>query len=139
MTFLWVVLILISIIGIIAALTSRNQKVPSDDNCSDNSQFEGGGCCGEHITCEKDSLLSAVSPTIEYYDDEELDSYKGKNAEDYSEVEVEEFRDILVTLQNDDVAGWIRSLQNRGINIPNELLPEIYLVVGENRELHERK
>ncbi|MDE6526071.1 MAG: hypothetical protein K2L75_02355 [Muribaculaceae bacterium] len=29
-------------------------------------------CCGMHITCEKDSLLASVSPTVEYYDAEEL-------------------------------------------------------------------
>lgn len=28
-------------------------------------------CCGQHETCEKDSLLAAVSKGIEYYNDEE--------------------------------------------------------------------
>ena len=28
-------------------------------------------CCGQHETCEKDSLLAAVSKSIEYYNDEE--------------------------------------------------------------------
>ena len=30
-----------------------------------------------HETCEKDSLLAAVSKDIEYYDDEELDRFRG--------------------------------------------------------------
>ena len=34
-------------------------------------------CCGMHETCEKDSLLAAVSKEIEYYDDEELDRFRG--------------------------------------------------------------
>ena len=29
-------------------------------------------CCGQHEVCEKESLLSAVSKGVEYYDDEDL-------------------------------------------------------------------
>lgn len=36
------------------------------------SQSDGNaGCCGMHITCERDSLLPSVSEKIDYYDDEE--------------------------------------------------------------------
>ena len=35
-------------------------------------------CCGQHQICEKESLLAAVSKKIEYYDDEELDRFKGR-------------------------------------------------------------
>lgn len=34
-------------------------------------------CCGQHEICEKESLLAAVSKKIEYYDDEELDRFRG--------------------------------------------------------------
>ena len=34
-------------------------------------------CCGQHLVCERDSLLAGVSKAIEYYDDEELDEWKG--------------------------------------------------------------
>lgn len=94
------------------------------------------GCCGMHSTCERDSLLSAVSPTIVYYDDEELDRFSGTQAGAYSTGAVEEFREIMLTLDIDDVAGWVRSLQHRGIALPEELLPELFLLVGENRAMH---
>ena len=51
-------------------------------------------CCGQHQICEKESLLAAVSKQIEYYDDEELDRFKGRPSDGYSEEEIEEFRDI---------------------------------------------
>ena len=35
-------------------------------------------CCGQHEICEKESLLAAVSKKIEYYDDEELDRFRGR-------------------------------------------------------------
>lgn len=90
-------------------------------------------CCGQHQICEKESLLAAVSKQIEYYDDEELDRFKGRSSDGYSEEEIEEFRDILYSMQEVDVAGWSRSLQLRGIELPDELKDELFLIVGERR------
>ena len=90
-------------------------------------------CCGQHQICEKESLLAAVSKQIEYYDDAELDRFKGRPSDGYSEEEIEEFRDILYSMQEVDVAGWSRSLQLRGIELPDELKDELFLIVGERR------
>ena len=90
-------------------------------------------CCGQHQICEKESLLAAVSKQIEYYDDEELDRFKGRPSDGYSEEEIEEFRDILYSMQEVDVAGWSRSLQLRGIELPDVLKDELFLIVGERR------
>lgn len=90
-------------------------------------------CCGQHQICEKESLLAAVSKQIEYYDDEELDRFKGRPSDGYSEEEIEEFRDILYSMQEVDVTGWSRSLQLRGIELPDELKDELFLIVGERR------
>lgn len=93
-------------------------------------------CCGQHEVCEKDSLLSAVSKQIEYYNDEELDRFKGLGNAVYSESEVDEFREILYTMRNDEVAGWVRSLQLRDITIPDEIKDEVFLIIGERRFEH---
>lgn len=93
-------------------------------------------CCGMHITCERDSLLAAVSKEIVYYDDEELDTYRGHAPEGYTSAQIEEFRDVLLTLQEDDVPGWLRSLQLREIALPEELLADALLIVGEHRIQH---
>lgn len=91
-----------------------------------------------HITCEKDSLLAAVSEKIDYYDDEELDRYAGKDAESYSEEETEQFRDILLTMRPDDIAGWARSLQLRGIALPTEVREELLMIVAEVRDARKK-
>lgn len=93
----------------------------------------GEQCCGMHITCEKDSLLAAVSPEIVYYEDEELDRFAGRDPEDYSEDEIEEFRDVLITMQPHDIAGWARSLQLRHIPIPQPVRDELIMIVAEAR------
>lgn len=90
-------------------------------------------CCGQHEVCEKDSLLAAVSKDIEYYNDEELDAYAGISGSDYTEGQTEEFREILYTMRDDEVAGWVRSLQLRGIELPSGIRDEVFLLVGERR------
>lgn len=90
-------------------------------------------CCGQHEVCEKESLLAAISKKIEYYDDEELDRFRGKASDQYTEEEEEEFREILYTTKEEEVAGWSRSLQLRGIELPDGLKDELYMIVGERR------
>lgn len=90
-------------------------------------------CCGQHAVCERDSLLAAVSKDIEYYDDEELDAYRGMPSDAYPENIVEEFREILYTLKEIEIAAWIRSLQLRGIDLPDALKDEAFLIIGERR------
>ena len=90
-------------------------------------------CCGLHLTCEKDSLLAAVSEEIVYYDDEELDKYKGRLPDSYDEEEIEQFRDILLTMLPQDIAGWARSLQLREICLPDAVREELLMIVTEAR------
>jgi hypothetical protein len=90
-------------------------------------------CCGQHEVCEKESLLAAVSKGVEYYDDEELDRFRGRPSDSYTDAEVEEFREVLYTCHEEEVAGWSRSLQLRGIELPDELKDELFLIVGERR------
>lgn len=91
-------------------------------------------CCGQHEVCEKESLLAAVSKEVVYYDDEELDRFAGRRADNYDREETDEFEEILTTLRSEDVAGWVRSLQLRGIELPEALRDEVILIVGERRQ-----
>lgn len=143
--FLTIVISAIIVLGIIAALAQRS-SVGSDvkegktdislETKSEVSKTEsaGGGieCCGQHEVCEKDSLLAAVSRDIVYYDDEELDRFRGRTA--YNEEETEEFRDVLYTMRSDEVAGWVRSLLLRQIELPEGLKDEVFLIVGDRRQ-----
>ena len=93
-------------------------------------QVEDMECCGQHEVCERDSLLAAVSKEIEYFDDEELDRFKNRAADSYSDDEIEQFAYVLHTMQPDEVAAWSRSLTLRGIELPNELRDEVILLIG---------
>ena len=106
----------------------------SDDITTDNStDSRPEGCCGQHIVCEKDSLLAAVSTEIEYYEDEELDNFRGIGADDYTDEQIEQFRDVLYTLRPDEIGGWARSIQLRGINLPAAVKDELIMLAAEAR------
>jgi hypothetical protein len=98
-------------------------------------QIEDMECCGQHEVCEKDSLLAAVSKEIEYYNDEELDRFRGTASSDYTDEAVEEFREVLYTMKEYEVAGWVRSLQLRAVELPDALKDEVFLIIGERRKI----
>lgn len=96
-------------------------RVPVDDEC-----------CGRHSVCERESLLTS-RPDIVYYDDEELDRLAGVHPDEYTEKDLADVQEVFYTLQDKDVAGWLRSLQLREITIPQALLDEALLIVSERR------
>lgn len=104
-----------------------------EDTSGHAGSSEAEECCGLHLVCEKDSL-SPMSGEIIYYDDEELDRFIGRAPDSYSAEEVEEFRDILMTLRPDDVAGWARSITQRHIELPGDVRDELLLLVNEQRQ-----
>ncbi len=124
-------------VGLLLYLTHRPDSAPEAENMPEETAADGDGdsdaCCGMHITCERDSLLAAVSAKVEYYDDEELDRYARRAPETYSEAEIEEFRDVLLTTRPDDIAGWARSLQLREITLPAAVRDELLMIVSEAR------
>ena len=91
------------------------------------------GCCGEHLVCERETLLQ-TNAKVEYYDDEELDALSGIPAEDYTEEQYQMIREVFNTLQAKDVPGWVRSIQLRNIQWPLDIREEALLIVIERRK-----
>lgn len=89
-------------------------------------------CCGEHDVCEAETLLTLTEDII-YYSDEELDRYRGRLEDEYSDEEIEEFRDVLLTLQQHEVSGWLKSLTLRRIEMPFQVKEEALMMVEEFR------
>lgn len=99
-----------------------------EDNKAGLEEPHGEICCGKHLICDK-PLTPKPGDKIEYYDDEELDRFAGRDADGYAPEEVEEVRDVMMTLRPDDVAGWVRSIQMRGIHLPTPLRDELFLLL----------
>lgn len=137
---MWILIISLIALAVVAAVagTIRNRrlqkKVESGElDAMPQVKEVDQECCGQHEVCEKESLLAAVSKKIEYYDDEELDRYIGVSPDAYTPEQEDEFRDVFYTMQSEDVAGWVRSLQLRGIALPEGIKDEVLLIVRERR------
>ena len=110
---------------------------PITNSEASNSREEASdpddGCCGEHLVCERETLLQ-TNVKVEYYDDEELDALSGIPAEDYTEEQYQMIREVFNTLQAKDVPGWVRSIQLRNIQLPLDIREEALLIVIERRK-----
>lgn len=133
---LYILLALVAVGALLYILHRRDtarSQAPDDAQPQEPAQEPQEECCGMHITCERDSLLASVSPEIVYYDDEELDRFRGRPADGYTPEEADEFRNVLLTLLPHDIAGWARSIQLRGIELPADVREELLMIVTEER------
>ena len=116
---------------------SEPSEHPITNSEASNSREEASnpddGCCGEHLVCERETLLQ-TNAKVEYYDDEELDALSGIPAEDYTEEQYQMIREVFNTLQAKDVPGWVRSIQLRNIQLPLDIREEALLIVVERRK-----
>ena len=136
MTYTLIVIIALVLLGIVAALLQQHGGDAPDGSGHDDA---GGGpygncgtCNGERERCEQECMMEAATKPVEYYDDEELDSYAGRSSDAYSDDEAEQFREVLMTLLPTDVKGWNRSLILRGINVPDQLKDELVMLLNSN-------
>ena len=128
MLYLIIALVALGLVSAIFGILSHHKG-------EDEELLQEGVSCntfnGENDKCEQECMMEAATKEIEYYDDEELDRYKGRAADDYTDEEVEEFSEVLYTMQPEEVAGWNRSLILRGINLPNQLKDEVIGFLSE--------
>ena len=128
-TFIWILFSALVLLGLFSWLLSKyftgKAQSPADvtDPAEQDLETDDDVCCGQHLVCE-----------IVYYDDDELDAYKGKAADAYTGAEIKDFEDVFYTLQESDMAGWLRSLQLREINLPLQLRDEALMIVSERRQ-----
>lgn len=120
------------VLGIVAALVLAFVFSRKSKNVEEERVDVPDDCCGAHEVCESDSLLSADGKP-EYFEDEELDNYKEQPANNYTDEQIEEFREVLLTLKEREVAGWLKSLQARNINPPEIIREEALMIVADRR------
>ena len=111
--------------------SAAQKSFPSGENLG---EAEDDGCCGEHLVCERETLLQTNAEVI-YYDDEELDALAGIVAEDYTKEQYQMIREVFETLKASDVPGWVRSIQLRNIQLPLDIREEALLIVVERRNM----
>lgn len=86
-----------------------------------------GGCGMRAICSGKEEVV------FDYYEDEELDRFKGRKADEYADADAAEFREVLTTLRTTEVAPWLNSLCARGIAVPAQIRDEAIALAKQNK------
>ena len=117
-------LALLGIIAGILGLVSRHgedDKIVEADNCAT--------CNGTNDKCEQECMMEAAVKEIEYSDDEELDDFRERRSDNYTDEEAEIFREILYTMRPNEVKDWTRSLTLRQISLPDPVKDEVFVMM----------
>lgn len=120
-------LIVLALFAAITTLLTKKKEgepdvvMPTSGDCS--------SCDGTDDKCEQVCMMEAATREIEYYDDEELDRFRGRQSNQYNDEEAEEFANILYTMQPQEAKGWNRSLILREINVPNQIKDELITMI----------
>ena len=120
-------LIVLALFAAITTLFTKKKEgepdvvMPTSGDCS--------SCDGTDDKCEQVCMMEAATREIEYYDDEELDRFRGRQSNQYTDDEAEEFANILYTMQPQEAKGWNRSLILREINVPNQIKDELITMI----------
>lgn len=138
MNAVWIFLLSLAVLAIIAYVagivlrrSSRDSQLPASlGTCEEK--------CGESC-CSMDCQRIKPATKIVYFDDEELDAFKGREAIDYTDEETDKFREILYTMRAEDVPEWIHSLQLRCVEIPQRLKDELILIINDLRNVEQIK
>ena len=86
-------------------------------------------CTGTNEKCEQTCMMEAATRPVEYFDDEELDRFKGRPSDQFSDEEAEAFREVLYTMRQNEVRDWTRSLTLRGIELPDQVKDEAFMMM----------
>lgn len=88
--------------------------------------------CSIAADCNLDCEEEILKPELEYYDDEELDAYRGTPSDGYTPQQVGEFEEVLTTMRPDEVHGWLVSLGQRGVELPDELKDQALMLIQDS-------
>lgn len=119
-------LILLAGLGLATALFTLLNRHSGESEAPIVTTDSCGTCNGDNDKCEQECMMEASIKEIEYYDDEELDRFKGRDSDAYTDEEIEQFSEVLYTMRPEEVKGWTRSLTLRGISVPNPLKDEVF-------------
>lgn len=121
---------LLLVLGIIVMIATKMSGSKGEEPIVVSSS-DCSSCDGTNVKCEQVCQMEAATKPVEYYDDEELDEYKGRQSDEYNDDEADKFAEVLETLQPDEVRPWSRSLIIRGINMPDQIKDE-FIALAHN-------
>ncbi len=130
---MWVIIIILIALGLFVPLL--RMFISKDENAPTQPQPQDCGSCsscdGRSGKCLQDRIIEQAATEPEYFDDEELDEYKGKSSDSYTDEEAERFAEVMYTMRREEVPDWLASLTLRGVNLPDQLKDEAIMLVDD--------
>ncbi|MDO4160755.1 MAG: FeoB-associated Cys-rich membrane protein [Prevotellaceae bacterium] len=123
---MWIALAILIVLALATAVLKAFYK-PEEKSVADNGSCSS--CSGFNEKCEQECVMEASTKEIEYFDDEELDVYRNRPSNAYTDEEAAEFADVLYTMRQEEVKDWNRSLILRGINLPDQIKDEVIMLI----------
>ncbi|WP_297090013.1 hypothetical protein [uncultured Draconibacterium sp.] len=125
-------LIFLTLVGIVVLIrvNKSQKKAAGNNNNPEEPAAPPSDCCGAHEICEFDQIKMNES-IVEYYDDEELDEFKNIDENAYTTTQIEQFREVLYTLQTHEIRYWLLSIERRKIQLPAILKSEARMLMAE--------
>lgn len=124
MLYIFLILLVLIIVVALGTILYNKYAPKKASEVSDTINDIPLDCCGAHDVCEVEAMIQNPNEIL-YFEDEELDRFGGFAERDYSEADVEEFRDVLYTLQGDDeIKMWLISIERRGVKLPSIIRQE---------------
>ena len=124
-------ILLFLLVGIVVIVSSRLRDKKNTKEKPEENKKVASDCCGAHEVCDVDELFQNQTKTV-YFDDEELDNYAEILESAYTDDQVEEFRDVLYTLESSEINAWLSSLELRNINLPAILKQEALQLISDS-------
>jgi hypothetical protein len=138
MNIVWILLLSLVVLAAIAFVASKLIHHSPEDSSSVTTDKESvdtnNPLCDSQCldgSCSVECLLQQPTDKIVYFNDEELDEYKERASTDYQADEVEQFREVLYTMEEKEVPEWLSSLKLRKIELPDEMKDEVIIIIQE--------
>ena len=112
---------------------SAETEYPKTTDSPPDEYERPDGCCGAHEVCENESLLASNTKII-YFADEELDGFKDRDPETYTDQEIEQFEEVFFTLRENELVEWLKSLQLRHVPLPPSIKEQALMIISERRK-----
>lgn len=122
---LLVVLLTLAFVVAVPLLARRGRASHPRSSAQPTASCALGDRCT--LLCDEERLVNAP----EYYDDEELDAFRGTPSDRYTPEQVAAFEEVLLSMRPAEVHGWLLALQRRGVELPDVLKDEAFLLVNE--------
>lgn len=119
-----ILVISLILLGVVCATLGFVSHKRGEDGSVVTGKGDCASCTGDNAACEQVCAMRAATRPIEYFDDEELDAYKGRPSDSYDDDETARFAYVLETLRPGEIKAWNRSLILRGINMPDGIKDE---------------